>query len=475
MTSAPATSEHGRHRPWRSKLLRLFLGSCAVFVTAALIYDELGRADLDRALAEARADGGPVTLAEMEAAREFWPDEANGANVILRLSSRLAVIQNEAQEDSLPIVGTGRPYRTSKLLGLRWDESITRAVERRLQEWADELAQIDRLRDFEGGRFPVMTSQYPFYSSLPRSLTRTSSNLKSLQIVNRAMHGQTDVLYEDLEVLLRHGQLLADEPTLLSGSQRRCCDALVFITIEDVLEQTTVPADILVRVDRLLDIIADAEYLAPEFRGERGVFLTAAQSMGINASAAHPYSTKLPGLRGWVFRDRARGIRMYNRLIAIAAHLAEARKVAETVDCEVADLPCWSVTRTLYPGALEREVELAQRCRAQVRCAHVALAVELYRIDNGSFPESLETVVPKYLVKIPEDPYDGNLLQYRLTPDYACIYSVGFDLTDDGGQLDSPPPDTMGLDFGFRLLPPEKRGLAPVTLPAQTAIEQKVP
>ena len=69
-------------------------------------------------------------------------------------------------------------------------------------------------------------------------------------------------------------------------------------------------------------------------------------------------------------------------------------------------------------------------------------AVELYRVRNGRLPESLAELVPGVIAELPIDPYTGEPLVYRLAeagdpsaPRGFILYSVGPDLTDDGGDF----------------------------------------
>jgi hypothetical protein len=47
-------------------------------------------------------------------------------------------------------------------------------------------------------------------------------------------------------------------------------------------------------------------------------------------------------------------------------------------------------------------------------------------------PESLSELVPKYLPKVPIDPFDGKPLRY--SKEKGIIYCVGKDLKDSGGS-----------------------------------------
>ncbi len=65
----------------------------------------------------------------------------------------------------------------------------------------------------------------------------------------------------------------------------------------------------------------------------------------------------------------------------------------------------------------------------------VAIALELYRRRHGSWPSSLDALVPELLPEIPPDRFDGRPLRYRLIDDKPVVYSVGADRDDDGAML----------------------------------------
>lgn len=70
---------------------------------------------------------------------------------------------------------------------------------------------------------------------------------------------------------------------------------------------------------------------------------------------------------------------------------------------------------------------------AHQRLALTALAIERFRNDNASLPESLDDLVPKYSDETPEDPFTGWDLEFRRTEKGYVIYSFGPDREDDGG------------------------------------------
>jgi hypothetical protein len=71
---------------------------------------------------------------------------------------------------------------------------------------------------------------------------------------------------------------------------------------------------------------------------------------------------------------------------------------------------------------------------ARLRLIIAESAVRQHALVEGSPPESLESLVPKYLAKVPQDPYGQRPLVYRRTSDGYLLYSVGKNKTDDGGR-----------------------------------------
>lgn len=71
---------------------------------------------------------------------------------------------------------------------------------------------------------------------------------------------------------------------------------------------------------------------------------------------------------------------------------------------------------------------------AHVRLLTVELALRAYRCDHGSGPRDLMQLVPKYLRRVPIDPFSGDPLVYRASGTNWVLYSLGPDRVDDGGK-----------------------------------------
>lgn len=71
---------------------------------------------------------------------------------------------------------------------------------------------------------------------------------------------------------------------------------------------------------------------------------------------------------------------------------------------------------------------------AHLRLLATELALRCYRCDQGNPPGNLQQLVPKYLQRIPSDPFSGHPLVYRPSGTNWLLYSAGPDRVDDGGK-----------------------------------------
>ena len=82
---------------------------------------------------------------------------------------------------------------------------------------------------------------------------------------------------------------------------------------------------------------------------------------------------------------------------------------------------------------------------ANERLLMADLAVRCYEMDTGAIPQNLDDLVPKYLAKVPQDPFAAQGLVYQAQPPANwALYSVGPDGKDDGGRTVGRGPNAKG-------------------------------
>ena len=80
----------------------------------------------------------------------------------------------------------------------------------------------------------------------------------------------------------------------------------------------------------------------------------------------------------------------------------------------------------------------------QNRCdldnAHIAVALERFRLKHGKYPQRLAQLSPEFLEKVPPDPITEEDRIYRLRRDGTpVVYSVGLNREDDAGSPNRRP------------------------------------
>ena len=74
--------------------------------------------------------------------------------------------------------------------------------------------------------------------------------------------------------------------------------------------------------------------------------------------------------------------------------------------------------------------------QVSIDLARVACALERYHLAHGEYPEMLDALAPQFIAQVPHDIINGQPLHYRRTDDgQFLLYSVGWNETDDGGQV----------------------------------------
>ena len=110
------------------------------------------------------------------------------------------------------------------------------------------------------------------------------------------------------------------------------------------------------------------------------------------------------------------------------------QRAAEAVNRDRALIPPLSLSR-MTPNFYRCEVQLGCGL-AKTRGVITALAVERFRLANGSAPGETAALVPAFLPKVPADPFDGNPMRYRSGEAGYMVYSIGENRKDDGGAGD---------------------------------------
>jgi hypothetical protein len=115
---------------------------------------------------------------------------------------------------------------------------------------------------------------------------------------------------------------------------------------------------------------------------------------------------------------------------------------------------------TLLSPAISRVFNVRDRQLASIRCARTALAAEQFRLTHeGTWPQTIEQLVPNFLPEVPIDPFTDDPLELEEHDGVLIISSVGSDGLVDDAFVNPARMKPADPAIRFRLWKPESRGL----------------
>jgi hypothetical protein len=333
------------------------------------------------------------------------------------------------------------------------------------------LFEARKLADFSCGRHAVAWDLKNPLVTPVRHLpeTRDVADVLTLDAHVRAREGDIDGALVSIRAALVALHTLGDEPLLASQTYRLQWHALPLWALEASLRSGAATEEKLQAVQAALQAEADEPVLRIAARGQRaglhGLLATlrdggmpsaervrqAAQNEQLSRILLSGQFLSLDSVHAWL-------LEYTTRLVEISAlppqdqppRLKALSETALTAPAEAIVLLGDSPAQ-----------DLGARCHkdlARLRCAAAGVAVERYRLANGRFPDGLADLAPKYLTKVPTDPFDGRPLRYARLKGGAAVYSVGPGGRENGRTVGAQEFESKeGIDLAFRLWDAEAR------------------
>lgn len=201
--------------------------------------------------------------------------------------------------------------------------------------------------------------------------------------------------------------------------------------------------------------------------------LTGTAFSGGNSWLDKLFEYKIGNLAGVAYPSKRAVVRRANdyfdKVLAYSRASSEARKVLGFhPDIAVVEMPSRYIILRLMLPAMGAFVRAGEQHEISMDGTRLVLAVEIYRATHGRYPNSLKELTPEVLPELPMDPF-GQSFGYRtFAPGEDeggrgfTVYSLGADLTDNGGAfnaknpLGAMNPANAGLDIVINL-PREKQ------------------
>ena len=413
-------SKRFRLRGWHIWLL-LVIG----FVGLVVLFVFSGKNGLEKEIAAIRAAGYPADFEELDKYYSIPEGVPNAADIYTKAFYAYQKPDGELA-DHLPMRGSiVMADRRGPL-----DPNSVKAIISNLQANKETLEFLDEAAAIEHCRYDVDFSQGIMLIIPNLSEMKGCTQLLAEQTMLLAHQGDGDAAVKNIARQLALAQSLKKEPILISQLVRMACVALNNSSVEYILNRTTLTDEQLTGLQQQLSQVYQDDPMATGLIGERCFsisYIHDPQQLGATASG-------LMRITGVADRNAMVSLEMFGQYIDAMKLPGHERLLrCREISAEVDDLSFfYSLTKMLMP-AFERIAQIDLRVAAGVDCARVALAIERYRLARGSLPKELADLVPRYIDKVPIDPFDGKPLRYKLTEPGYIVYSIGEDGTDEGG------------------------------------------
>ncbi|MBI5091088.1 MAG: hypothetical protein HZB26_01430 [Candidatus Hydrogenedentes bacterium] len=266
---------------------------------------------------------------------------------------------------------------------------------------------------------------------------------------------------EDILAAWKLGDVIKDEPILISQLVRCAMDGIAYNCIQEALPANGLDPELARHVIEGSRRADAHQSFAEAFSGEGMFGLDTFEQLrdgsteglmggGIPSSQqllVTVYGSRIA--RPWLNMDETAYSETMAR-VQEAAQLpyAQARPLMQQIEQDVENLPRTRILTHILLPSLTQAIGAQARDEAMLALVQVGLALEMYHTQNGTYPASLDSIAAAIGGRVPVDPFTGTPLGYKPSGQSFVLYSVGHDLIDDGGQQGYKPNGQMDYLHG---------------------------
>jgi hypothetical protein len=402
----------------------------------------------------ARAHGYPTTMDELYAFYEYPPPGENAADLYLE-AFEYFVEWDQEDKRLLPFFGD-----VDTPPGEYMDEPTMQLVSQYLDDNHEALILLHRAALFPQCRYPIETELSYIQATNHLGDTRYGNRLLALESLYYANMRQLDLSAQTLIDSFALAHSLRQEPFFTSMCTRKACDTLNISILEDILNLTEMPKKYL---SDLKDALARINY---DYELNRVMIGEYVWSLNLTSFLFES------GMEGdiwdrWnILWDTCIGtydcaqIQCLNSVRECFMTLALPFPDRIRTGFSQEDLVFMNISNTssflddivnIAKSNLSNSIRINSRFEASRRVSITVLTIEQYRHDHNKLPDSLNDLVPDYLMSVLKDPYDGRDLHYKKLEKGYVVYSVGEDMTDNNGTKEDADvvAYTPGTDITF--------------------------
>jgi hypothetical protein len=411
-------------------------------------------------------------LAEIEARRAAVPDHENSALFMLALAKKAGSFE---VYDGFGVYE--KIFKAERPPPVQLNAQQVRYLQKHFAKLGPVLHEARKLKDMPRGRFPIEYHENGIDTHLECAIARSFIDLFMHDGFLLAHEGKIDEALDSALCCLNCGRSVGDEPLLSSFLIRFALTLFVYHGVERALAQGEASDRALEKLQMELHAENQQHRFPAALRGERAAIHELCKSIQKGTTDPHKLR-RLPAkgkmsfvewLREKVPHDVVQGHAdlLREMTLSLEASKAPLHELIPRMDAREKEFAARAnYFAVQFATTTKKVTQVEVRCHVYLRCTYTALACERYRLKHKDWPASLDALVEaKLLDAVPDDPYDGKPLRYLRTKEGATVYSVGYDLADNKGKIDSNVPFfTPGYDLGVRLWDVPQRRQPPLPL-----------
>jgi hypothetical protein len=344
-----------------------------------------------------------------------------------------------------------------------------------LQVYEPALEQLREGMKRPQARYPVdYNVETPFSILLPHLANiRGICSLLAIRASANLAAGNSEAASRDVMLALRLVESLRDEHFLISYVVQIACfqitaqpvwEGMILQRWNDVqlqaIQQHVTRLDFLKSLQHALDTeraasLTTIDWIKSAKSGQR--FEALGEPAGAIGESSLNIATFMP--RGWWDMEKIGYARLFEHGTSPLVRALQSGTFA-SADDPLPEKPAHQGFSAVWHHELMASLLLPSLDRVQRKTGIgqaladeivVACALERARLADGSHPQSLAALTPKYLSQPRRDVMTGEPLIYRKELDGYVLYSVGWNRTDDGGAPGKVLLDEQSGDWPWRV------------------------
>lgn len=426
-----------------SKLGRLFLiaGLCAVFflmLVAAIVGNKVVQSTkTDDLIAKLKSKGVPVSVSELKSNIQDSQNAATLYKPIIKQTSSNASYRDFS--DLRDFISPKNGIITSSQI-----EGAKKIVAKYTKVFPEVELAVKRPKC----RYPVnWDKSNPLEITFPHLIgLRNTGLLLAAKAEIDTNRGNANAAIHDIDLLYKVSESLKDEPTLVPQMVRRSivyfASSALRYTMKNAYPSEKSIADLANTVSHIdlypgftkglegemciglsyIDYLAkpkskfekthDSDDIAESFRQSRP---TRAHIAFLNANkrVVLEYLDKYTDVSHMSYRD----IKLRNPDIL-----------------SYPNLPKYAVVAVIAVPSLGLSLPARDECAADISGTMIFLKLQIFKAEYGRYPSNLNELSDKLHFKLPVDPFSGKNFVYKTNEKGFCLYSIGKNMKDDGGD-----------------------------------------